>query len=224
MGDARRQDQFRREVLGELFGELPSTATIADLVRESNYEKLVVLCQDVLKHSGDKALAALFATFEIEYPEEHAQYKQRVAEDRQLVFTAKQKQEPKSRYLNTNKQYAPSLQEYELLLQPATNIPHIRRLGLAFVVNSGYVDVKHFAGWIDSDPQLPANNFPENWPYTMKLAACYPNLQALIVKVSSEIPPDLRGGADEFPLVTTNLIKALCLLQAEYAATAYDDD
>jgi Txe/YoeB family toxin of Txe-Axe toxin-antitoxin module len=229
MGDTKRREEWRRQVLGDLFGTVPSTETIAGLVRESNYDKLVNLAMDVLKSHGQETFALLMKTFEIDYPKEYEMYQRRLAEDRQLVYTTYQKPQQKAPVIET---IDPTEEDYKKLLTNyvpnGTNNREIyqawREIGNAFLIKTGYVDIAQYYYWADSDPELPKHKFPENWPWTMKQAACYGNLQAALVKADANLPEHLKGqNENEYGLMLTNLCKGLCILEQDYERSLPDD-
>jgi hypothetical protein len=208
MGDAARI----RKLMDEMLPGLPDPADAAGLIREKNYQKLVLMVQDIEKVHGTLGSTCFMQMIEYAYPDDYAQYQKDLKTSKDNIRTHLQfsiEQQPKQRRSFTNDQL-------KLLLIPQPDQSAVNVMTVMFFDTTNYVDVGAFANWADGDPEIPSNDCPDSWPSIMKLASTYEPLQAYVAEILQLLPEEKRIQSMVAGAVHTNLVRALCIAATRY--------
>ena len=216
MGDAARKRALAQKMVNDVFGDLPKAEVIAGLIDEANYDKLLVLLQDVQTSHGVGVANLLMQQVQMAYPEAHKKYKDQLKQSTATILNAHGKAVEQ---LNSIAHGGFVLGDYKVLLAEPTIQSHLIYVKKKFFDGVDMVDVQAFMDMI-ADAETVPPGYPEAWPDALKFAFGYTPLIDYGRQVYHNLPEELKT-EDSAVIIFNKFARVLAYIVWEIQAKAH---
>jgi len=202
-------EEQRNKLKAEIFGKLPESKSIAALIDQSNYPKLLELMADVEREHGKIACQILLKELEIAHPEAYRKWRIDVKEAKQKITLAL----AKGHLSYKESPFQGLLQiDWNILCELAINKTQLERIAKTVIEELDYISVAefldHYEQFIERPDPESIKELPEAWPNALKIAATFPPLYEFAEQLYCNLPTKQQTSASRKVLVN-NLAKAL---------------
>lgn len=221
MGDAARRQKLKEELAG---AGLPTAQEIADLIDESNFEKLLEMIVDLDREHGAWVPAMLMKEVSMYHPEQHKRYQASLKESRKQVVEFINRRDVTVQTVESTEVALSSISQnryrhlieadYQYLLNEKLEQSHYNYLIKIFIEGLEILKPAVFVKYYQADPVID-EDLPSSWPRLLKAVYHWSQMQEFVRNIFHHWPKDLAYKSKEH-IVYQNLAVAFSIHVSHY--------